>query len=342
MKRTPRPWQALALALLLGLGGLIAVTLWLGEPGDLRQLLHLPLQALLGALLLLLASFLAGGARLAVQLRLAGARVNLWRATRSYVLGLFAAAVTPGGGGNGIAIGYSLQRDGVGADVAWSAAVYSAVLDLFFYAWAIPLAAIHLYRAGLITPRLFWFALAMAAICFALWYGLAFHLRVLRHVLVPVVSLPLLKRWRRDVLRLFDDVGSATGTMARGHPLKQLTLHLLSLLLHGATYGIFHLFSAALGSPLDLLSTLSLLVLISAASNVVPTPGASGYFEVALTYAFSQRGAPPGVTAAVVAFRAVTYYVPIVLGGALGGAVLIRELGRDRSFEGEARRSQQA
>ncbi|HZJ09551.1 MAG TPA: lysylphosphatidylglycerol synthase domain-containing protein, partial [Trueperaceae bacterium] len=210
MKRTPRPWQALALALLLGLAGLTTVTLWLGEPSDLRQLLRLPLRALCGALLLLLASFLAGGARLVVMVRLAGARVNLWRATRSYVLGLFAAAVTPSGGGNGIAIGVSLQRYGVGANVAWSAAVYSAVLDLLFYAWAIPLAAFQLFRADLLTHQLFWLALAMAAICFALWYGLAFHLRVLRHVLVLVVSVPLLKRWRRRVLRLFDDVGAAT------------------------------------------------------------------------------------------------------------------------------------
>src|SRR5690606_39127016 len=96
MKPPPSPWRTLALALLLGLAGLIAVTLWLGEPGDLRHLLRLPLQALGGALALLLTSFLAGGARLVVLLRLAGVSVTLWRATRSHVLSLFAAAVTPG------------------------------------------------------------------------------------------------------------------------------------------------------------------------------------------------------------------------------------------------------
>lgn len=311
--------------------GLIAVTLWLGEPGDLRHIFSLSGWTVAGTLLLLAVSFLAGGARLAALLRLTGTRISMWRAVRAYILGLFAAAITPSGGGNGLAIGFALQRDGVRTDIAWSAAVYSAVLDLLFYAWTIPVSALVLYRGDLITSGILWLASAVSALSFALWFGLAFHLKRLRHLAALVMQWRVLRRWRRNVLRFIDDVATSTTTITRGGLFPQIALSFLSLLVHAPTYVIFYLLAAALGSPLGLPSTLALLVLIAAVSQVVPTPGGSGYFEVALTYAFTQRGAPTPVTAAVVAYRAVTYYVPIVLGGLLGGTVLISELSKNRS-----------
>lgn len=313
---------------MLGLAGLVAVTLWLGEPGQWRHLFRLSGWTLTWALLLLVASFVGGGARLVVLLRMAGARIDLFRATRAHILGLFAAAVTPSGGGNGLAIGFALQRDGVKPNVAWSAAVYGSVLDLFYFAWTLPVAGFLLYRTELISLRLLWFTLAVSLFCLALWYGLAFHLGRVRHLIRPLLGWRILKRWRKRTLRFLDDVSSAMGTITRGGVLSQLGLHLLTLPVHLLAYAILHLFAVALGSPLNLTQTLSLMVLISAASQVVPTPGGSGYFEVALTYAFSQGGAHAQMTAAVIAFRAITYYVPIFVGVLLGGSVLISELNR--------------
>lgn len=281
---------------------------------------------LAAALSLMVISFLAGGARLTAVLRLADAKVNMWRASRAHVLGLFAAAVTPSGGGNGIAIGVALQQDGVKPDVAWSAAVYTSVLDLLFFAWSIPVAAVLLNRASLISQQLMWVALGASLLFLAMWYGVAFHLGKLTHLMARLFSMRLLKRWRRPVVRFFDGVGKATRTMARGSFLNQLALQALTVLLHGAVYSVFYVLAGALGSPLGLMPTLALLLIISAASHVVPTPGGAGYFEVALGYAFAQRGGAAGVTAAVLAFRVFTYYLPLILGAVLGGQVLIRAL----------------
>jgi uncharacterized protein (TIRG00374 family) len=313
-------------AALLGAIGLIAVTLWLGSPGDLRQIFSLSGRTVAGGLVMLGVSFLAGGMRLAVILRLAGTTITIWRAVRAHVLGLFAAAITPSGGGNGFAIGFALQRDGVRSDVAWSAAVYGTVLDLLFYAWTIPVAGVVLFREELITARLLWLALGVSVLSFGLWYGLAFHLKGVRHLAALVVRWRPLRRWRAGVMRFIDAVATSTSTITARGVLPQLLLSALSLLVHAPTYVIFFLLAAELGSPLGLVSTLALLVLISAVSQVVPTPGGSGYFEVAITYAFTQRGAPSQVTAAVIAYRAITFYVPIVLGALLGGTVLIGEL----------------
>lgn len=333
-----RPWKTLLVAFLLGLAGLVAVTIWLGEPGDLRLLLRLSGATLTGAAALLVGSFFGGGARLLLLLRMAGGRLNLWRATRAHILGLFAAAITPGSGGNGVAIGFALQRDGVKANVAWSAAVYGAVLDLFFYAWALPVAGIILYRSDLISIRLLLLVLATSLGSFVLWYGLAFHLSRVRHLVRPLLSWRALKRWRRPTLRFLDDVGAATATMARVGVLQQAGLHLLTMLVHLSVYTIFHLFAVALGSEFQLPVTFSLLLVISAVSLAVPTPGGAGYFEVALSFAFSAGGEHAQITAAVVAYRAVTYYAPIVLGALLGGGVLIAELNRVGSGGDEAER----
>lgn len=330
----PQPrkaWKTLLIAFLLGLAGLVAATIWLGEPGDLRLLLRLSGTTLACAGVLLVASFIGGGARLKVLLRIAGSHINIWRATRAHILGLFAAAITPSGGGNGLAIGFALQRDGVKANVAWSAAVYGSVLDLFFYAWALPVAGFILRGSDLISVHVFWLVLATSAFAFLLWYGLAFHLGRVRHLIRPLLSWRALKRWRRPTLRFLDDVGSATTTMSRGGLLQHVGLSGLTMLVHVGFYAIFHLFAAALGSVFPIFVTFSLMLVISAVSQVVPTPGGSGYFEVALSYAFSQGGAQAQITAAVVAYRALTYYVPIVLGALLGGGVLIAELNRANS-----------
>jgi len=318
----------LLIALILGLAGLVAVTLWLGEPGQWRHLFRLGGSTLTWAMVLLVASFLGGGLRLVAILRMAGARTDFLRATRAHILGLFAAAVTPSGGGNGLAIGFALQRDGIKPNVAWSAAVYGSVLDLFYFAWTLPIAGFLLYRTQLISQNLLWFTLAVSAFSLALWYGLAFHLGRVRHLIRPLLGWRILKRWRKRTLRFLDDVSSAMNTISRGSFLSQVGLNMLTLPVHLSAYAILHLFAVALGSPLSLMQTLSLMVLISAASQVVPTPGGSGYFEVALSYAFSQGGAHAQMTAAVIAFRALTYYVPIVVGALLGGSVLISELNR--------------
>lgn len=323
-----RVWTTLLVAIVLGLAGMVAVTLWLGQPGQWRHVFSLSGWTLAAALALLGASFVAGGTRLLAILRVAGARTGLLQATRAYILGLFAAAVTPSGGGNGLAIGFALQRGGVQPEVAWSAAVYGSVLDLLYFACTLPIGGVILYRTDLISLRLLWLTLAISLLCLLLWYGLAFHLGRVRYLIGPLFSWRLLARWRRGALRFVDEVNRAMSTITRGGLLSQIGLNLLTLPVHLSTYAILHLFAVALGSPLSLAQTLSLMLLISAASHVVPTPGGSGYFEVALTYAFSQGGAHAQMTAAVIAYRAVTYYVPFVLGALLGGSVLIAELNR--------------
>lgn len=332
---TPTLWRILLLSLLLSVAGILVVVLWLGEPGDLRALSRLSLPSLSMALLLLAGSLLAGGGRLMVLVSMAGERVNVWRATRAFVLGLFGAAVTPSGGGNGPAIAVSLIRDGIRSSAAWSITIYSSVADLLFFAWAIPGASLVLYTSGnLIDSRLLWLSIVVSGVSLLLWYLLAFELMRATRLGGQLFSLPGLRRWRKAVMRALSDVGIATSQVTNAHLGMHLLLQLLTALLHLLLYAIFFVIASSLGAQISLPVSLAILLLVSVTSYFVPTPGGSGYLELAMSFAYS-RQLPPGVlTATVVAYRALSYYAAVLLGGLLGGAVLSKEIAR-RTQTGE-------
>jgi uncharacterized protein (TIRG00374 family) len=325
----PALWRTILVSLVLSVAGILAFVLWLGDPADLRELGRLSLPALAGSLLLLSASFLAGGLRLSVLVGMAGERVAVWRSTRAFVLGLFGAAVTPGGGGNGPAIALSLIRDGVRSSVAWSITVYGSIADLLFFAWSIPVAALILYRTGhLADVRLLWLALVLSTGSLLLWYLLAFQLARATRLGGLLFSLAGLRRWRKPVMRALAGIGNATSVVTRSHLGLHLVLQLLTIALHLLLYSIFFLFASSLGADLDFVVSQAVLLLVSATSYLVPTPGASGYLELALSYAFSRQLTPGVLAASVVAYRALSYYMAVVLGGALGGAVLSKEIAK--------------
>ncbi|MEX2540161.1 MAG: lysylphosphatidylglycerol synthase transmembrane domain-containing protein [Trueperaceae bacterium] len=323
----PALWRTILVSLVLSVAGILAVLLWLGDPSDLRALGRLSLPAVAGSLLLLAASFLAGGTRLAVLVAMAGDRVNAWRATRAFVLGLFGAAITPSGGGNGPAIALSLIRDGVRSSVAWSITVYGSISDLLFFAWAIPASALVLHLTGhLADARLLWLAFGLSAASLLLWYLLAFELARATRLGGRIFSLAGLRRWRRPAMRTLAGIGAATATVTRSHIGWHVLLQLLTIGLHLLLYSIFFLLARALGADLNFLVSQAVLLLVSATSYLVPTPGASGYLELALSYSFSSQLSAGVLAASVLTYRALSYYAAVLLGGILGGAVLSKEL----------------
>ncbi|HEX7022300.1 MAG TPA: lysylphosphatidylglycerol synthase domain-containing protein, partial [Trueperaceae bacterium] len=103
-------------------------------------------------------------------------------------------------------------------------------------------------------------------------------------------------------------------------------LQILTALLHFAIYAIFFVIARSLGADLALLPTMSVILLVSVISYVVPTPGGSGYLEFALSYVFSRQVPAALVTPSVLAWRVVTFYLPLLIGPFLGGPMLARTL----------------
>lgn len=319
-------WRATLVSLLLGGGAALAVFWWLGE--DLRTLARVPWWALLAGVGWVALNHLCGGVRLALLSRLVGHPVKVWRATRAYALGLFSAAVSPGGAGQAPAVVLALVDEGMSASLAWSISVYVWVLDLTFLGWSVPLAILLLGRSSALPlgdAPLTAALLAGAAFLAAGWL-LAYRIAWLRRGGFWAFSWGPLRRWRRALLRFVARTAAATRVMRKQPWPLQLLLHTLTTVLYLATYLVFATLVWALGSHAAPLPAVAAVLLPSVLSFLFPTPGGSGFVELSAASLF--RGQNPGVAVAtaVVVWRLLTFYSRYLMGAALGGPVLVRAL----------------
>lgn len=330
--------RTIGLAVALGIAGIALTLWWLGE--DLATLGRVPIGAFAAAVGLLLLNYLCGATRLLILTRVNDHPIGFWRSLRAYIMGLFSAAVTPGGSGQAPAVVLSLLRDGVPATTAWSINVYVWVLDLFFLAWSVPTAlmVIGLYTdlLGERSPMLF--ALLAGVVFLASWYGLAYHLLRLRRGLFWGLSWRPLKRWRRPALRFLHRVAQATAPLPYQHPLLRLMLHALTVTLYLATYLTFYVFARSVGSDAPLLPTVAAVLVPSVMAFAFPTPGGAGLLEIAAASLFRVQAQGTAVAAALLAWRLVTFYSRFLVGPALGGTLLMQALGRQRALDDDAGR----
>ena len=316
--------KPLLISLGLSLLGVVVVVLFLGDTSDLKQLGRLSIGSLAIALGLLGLHLTFGGLRLFTLVRLTGERASFLSSVRAFILGLFAAAVTPSGGGNTPGIALTFQRDGMTPAGAWSAAFYTSVLDLFFIGYSVPIAAFVLWREGLAPTSLLVLGIIVCVVSVLLWYGLSFHVTRLEGIFHKLFSIRFLKRWRSAVTGFVREIAGSMGAMASGSVWQHLQAHLFTVVMHGSLYTILFVFLQALGANPDFGMVIAIVTLVTALSHFIPTPGGSGYMEATLSYTFAQNLPGSVVTAGVVAYRAVSYYAAILLGAILGGSLLLK------------------
>jgi uncharacterized protein (TIRG00374 family) len=328
-----RVLSAVGLSLALGLAGLAFVLWWRGGAVTLTALTALgPATLGLGFALLLL-SHLAGALRLSLLALRLGTSLPLQRALRAYLLGVFSAAVTPGGGGHALAIGWVLRRHGMSGEAAWSVAIYPTLLDLLFFAWSLPIAFLVLGSGGQPEASTFRLATLVVAVCMLLlWYLLAFRLRWLASLTARVFLVRGLRRWHRRAVRFTTRLVQGVGHLSRMRPSTVLLLQVLTLVLHTSSFLILVVVANALGAQLAPATAVAVMLLVSVVANVVPTPGASGYMEAALALALTRDADPTRIAAAVVTWRAYSHYAALLVGPLLAGSLWqgVGDRGSDR------------
>lgn len=319
--------RSVVLSIVLSAIGIAAVLLWLGEPADIVRLLELDLYTVLIGALLVTASYFCGGVRVMLLARLAGHDLSVWRATRVHILGVFSACVTPSGSGNHLGLALALGRSGIPSSTGWSIAIYTSVLDLLFYAWSVPVALIFLsVTHNPFGNRFLWFAVPLGALFLALWYLLAYKLHWLDPFIARLLSLSSLKKWRRNGLRFLRRLGEVTHRMNSGSLMAQVGLQLLTAGMHFTLIALFPIFALSFGAVLPVLTASALLLLIWVSSYVIPTPGASGFMEFAVSVLFSQQADASLITPAVLTWRIFSYYMSLLVGAVLGGVILSKAI----------------
>jgi len=319
-------WQTLLVSLALGLGCLYLVLPETFDRETLRTLAVLGAPQLLLLVAVLALRWLVGGWRTALLVHFSGAPLTLWGGVRAHLVGVFASVVTPSGGGNAVGLSWYLTRCGVPLQNAVIASLLIAVLDMTFFAWSVPVAFLYLLQAGTPLPvaGLGWLVAVFAVAILTLSLLLTFRLKLFIGGVGALFRLPGLRRFAAKTTGFLENLETASHTFARAPWPVHLGLHSCTALFWVVNLVFLNAVAASLRLGVPQLELLASYTLIHAFAFAIPTPGASGYMEGALSLALAGRATPQAVSTTVIVWRSLSYYLYFILGPLISGRALVK------------------
>lgn len=321
-----RFWQALIISLLLGV-----VSLWLVLPSafsteTLDTFRALGIWPVVLVAVLVVCWWVLSGWRFMLLAKLSGSSLTFWQGMQTHVIGVFSSAVTPAGGGNSFGIAWILTRFGLPLDAAVAVTVLALVLDMAFFAWAVPASLIVLLVHGVDIPidNITWLVGALSVGALITSYLLIFRLPLVTQMLRWLVNRRFLRRFARRTEKFLDDLEVASRAFANANALYHLLVHTLSGLARLVYFVPLSYILLSLGADTPVIDVLSLQIIVHSFAFVVPTPGASGYQEAALSWVLKGQMATQVLSSAVILWRVASYYLYFFVGPLIGGAALFR------------------
>lgn len=250
--------------------------------------------------------------------------VTLLRATRAFLLSLFAASVTPSATGSTFGMAWYLSKYTT-AERATAVAVFSVGLDLVYFAWSLPVSILVLHLRGIDigvgTPVLVLttlFALGLA-------WVLMFRADLLRHFVAWLFGFKPLERFRSGAQGFVEETVRSVA-LIRALPIPtQVLLHVITGLMYLTHFLTANALAAGIGLPIDHVALVATQSIVIAVGFLVPTPGGAGYYEIALGRAFAATNVPESaIVPFVIMWRVISYYLYLLIGPFIGGAALIR------------------
>ncbi len=256
---------------------------------------------------------------------------------RVIMLWEFASALTPSVvGGSGVAM-FILNREQIKLGKSTAIVLVSALLDELFYITMVAIVLLVIGTSDLFpvnmqktifgttfgTEGLFW--LGYGFICMlttAIMVGIFFIPRTLKYLLLQIFRLPILRRWRYDVIQIGDDIITTSKELkgkAANYWLKAFGATYVSWT---ARYLVVNFLILAFISPESgIVSGFMEHVLIYARQLVMwvimlisPTPGSSGVAEFAFS-GFFKEFIPLGLVGALaLLWRLISYYPYLFIG----------------------------
>lgn len=231
-----------------------------------------------------------------------------------HLAAMFVGAVTPGNAGVGPVTAVALQRLGAPLGKGIGVALQVFVLDMIYFAWAVPLSLGYLvYSDALqLPPRARIAVFATVALAMAGAAVLTRRPRLVVRVILTAARWPLLRRSAPRMRQTARDYYRSARSF-KGMPVPAwLALNLLTAAGWFSGFVLFWLLLKLYGVDADLLATLALLNGVTLVSHVVPTPGGSGFMEAALGLGVGASAG--GAAGALLVWRLASYYVIFLLG----------------------------
>lgn len=327
----------------LGIAGNMLFLFFSSSDLSLPVLSGFSLLALLFTALLAIVPWFTESLRLFIWGRFLGAKISYPDLIRVVIGGELGAAVSPPVIGGSVVKTALLVRLGIPAGTAFSLTLLSGIQDSIVFLILVPIALtvssswdLPFVQSGLsaLNDPLIWAAGGAigAAVMIFLLMGKAqvksqnTGTRADAGPGPPRLRDKLRQGWR-DFTLIFGLIA------ARGKTTLALTL-IISTVQWICRYSVLTVLVMSLGLPVQPLVFFSLQVILFAAMNAVPTPGAAGGAETLFTLLYRPFIPAESITLVMVGWRFLTFYLPAIL-GAVGFTVIgARAAPSDKQREG--------
>jgi glycosyltransferase 2 family protein len=235
-----------------------------------------------------------------------------------HLTSMFVASVTPGNAAVGPTTAVALRHLGVPFGKSIGIAIQVIVLDMIFFAWTVPLSLGYLIYSDTLRlppgPEFAAFATVVLAIVGAVF--LTGYPRPVVRLILATARWPILSRFASRLRKIARDYYRSIRVF---RAMALSTWLALNLVVAAGWFGGFALFWLLLklyGVDAGLLTTLAILNSITLVAHIFPTPGGSGFMEVAVGLSAVAGGG--NVAAALLIWRLASYHVIFLLGPLAG------------------------
>lgn len=233
-----------------------------------------------------------------------------------HLAGMFFAGFTPNNTGMAPATAAALTRVGVPLGRGIGVVVQVLILDLIFFAWAVPASIGYLiYSNTLQLPQGVAVA-ASATVVLALAGAviLTRHPRLVTRLILAVAKWRIMERFSSRLRGIARDYLRSGRAFLRLSSADWIALNLATIAGWFSSFALFWLLLKLYGiDDVGLPATLAILTSLTLVSHFVPTPGASGFMEAAVGFSVG-TAAGGGLAAALLIWRFASFYSIFLMG----------------------------
>ena len=271
-----------------------------------------------------LAEWLMPAVRLQLLCRNQGTGISYTSALLVHLVSVLGAVVTPGNAGGAPTAAVALNRIGVPFGRSVGVMLQVFILDLFFFAWAVPLSLGYLLAFGTVAlpPAIEAAGLGMSVLALAGAVVLGRYPRPVVALLLLVSKWPLARRFDGRIRGVARDYYRSSRAYGRTPVPLRVTLNVVTAVHWLAAFVLLWGFLKLYGVDLSLAVTLALLNILTLVSQFVPTPGGAGFVEAAVALGVGSYAAGGSVAGALVLWRLLAFNIIFLVGPFAGGCFI--------------------
>ena len=249
-----------------------------------------------------------------------------------HLVSVFGAVITPSNAGGGPTAAMALNRIGLPFGRSLGVILQVFILDLFFFAWAVPLGLVYLLVSDTVElpTAIEAVGLGMAALALGGAVALSRYPRPVVAFLLTASGWPGLRRFEARVRAVARDYYRSSRSYGRTPALMRVTLNAITAVHWLAAFVLLWGFLELYGVDLSLVVTLALLNILTLVSLFVPTPGGAGFVEAAVGLSVGSYATDGSVAGALLLWRMLAFNIIFLVGPFAGWLLYLRAGGRGR------------